>query len=288
MHSVESYVSGGWFTSEDGGAPFHDAVTGHQLGTVSSTGVDFGAVVDHGRSVGGAALRDLTFHERASMLRDVGKLLLSADTNEELYELSFSTGATREDSWVDIEGGAGVLMTYASKARRELPNGHVVIDGPTESLSRDGTFAATHIRTPRRGVFVQINAFNFPVWGMLEKFAPSFIAGVPSIVKPASQTAFLTEAAVRIIISSGLLPEGSLQLISGSVGDLFEHLNGQDSVGFTGSAATAQLLRSHPAVVTESVHFTAEADSLNAAVLSPSAGRTRPSSISSSTKWSRR
>jgi oxepin-CoA hydrolase/3-oxo-5,6-dehydrosuberyl-CoA semialdehyde dehydrogenase len=270
MRSLESHIGGRWQSPSESGAPFHDASTGEQLGTISSAGIDLGEAVVHGRSVGNPALRALTIHERASILRDVGKLLLSEPVKDELYALSLCTGATVADSAIDIDGGASVLLTYSSKARKELPNGHVIVDGPTETLSRDGSFAATHILTPRRGVFLQINAFNFPVWGMLEKFAPAFIAGVPSIVKPASQTAYLTEAAVRIILDSGLLPPGALQLICGSAGDVLDHLDGQDSVGFTGSAATARLLRAHPNIVERSVSFTAEADSLNSAILAPS------------------
>ncbi len=271
MRALESLVAGTWQAPTETGATLLDASNGEPVATISSAGVDMERMVRHGRSVGNPALRELTFHERAAILKDLGKLLLSDPVKEELYAISACTGATRSDSAIDIDGGASVLLTYSSKARRELPNGHVVVDGPTESLSRDGSFVATHIRTPKRGVFVQINAFNFPVWGMLEKFAPAFIAGVPSIVKPASQTAYLTEAAVRIMTDSGLLPEGALQLICGSAGDLLDHLDGQDSVGFTGSASTAALLRAHTNIISRSIPFTAEADSLNSAILAPSA-----------------
>ena len=267
--AVESYVLGGWHRG-DGGSTVHHAVTGDELVTVSSAGIDFGAVARYGRDVGGPALRDMTFHDRAAMLRAVGKHLLA--NTEHLYELSTATGATRADSWIDIEGGAGVLMAYSGKGRRELPNAKVWVDGEAESLSRDGSFLGTHIITPRRGVAVHINAFNFPCWGMLEKLAPTLLAGVPAIVKPASQTAFLTEAMVRDIIESGLLPEGALQLISGSAGDLLDHLGGQDGVAFTGSADTARMLRAHPSVVANAVRFNAEADSLNAAILGEAAG----------------
>ena len=270
MRALESLVAGSWHAPTGEGVPLHDASTGEVVATISSDGVDMAEMVRHGRRVGNPALRALTFHERAAILKELGKLLLSNEVKEQLYAVSACTGATVSDSAIDIDGGASVLLTYSSKARRELPNGHVVVDGPTESLSRDGSFVATHIRTPKRGVFVQINAFNFPVWGMLEKFAPAFIAGIPSIVKPASQTAYLTEAAVRIMMESGLLPEGSLQLICGSAGNLLDHLDGQDSVGFTGSAATAALLRAHPNIIARSIPFTAEADSLNSAILAPS------------------
>ncbi|MGI9608513.1 MAG: phenylacetic acid degradation bifunctional protein PaaZ [Acidimicrobiales bacterium] len=268
MKRLESFVGGRWMGAENG-APYVDAVTGEQLGTISSDGVDFAAAADYARTIGGPTLRALTFHQRAAILKDLGKLLLDESTKSPLYDVSFRTGATKSDSWIDIDGGASVLLTYASKARRELPNGTVALDGAPEILSRDASFLGAHLHTSRQGVAVQINAFNFPVWGMLEKFAPAFIAGVPSIVKPASPTAFLTEAAVRVIIDSGLLPDGTLQLICGSTGDLLDHLDGQDAVAFTGSASTARLLRAHPTVVANSVRFTAEADSLNAAVLAP-------------------
>jgi oxepin-CoA hydrolase/3-oxo-5,6-dehydrosuberyl-CoA semialdehyde dehydrogenase len=271
MQHLHSYVAGEWVRSNTEGVPFHNAVNGEQIGTISSDGVDFAAMVANGRDIGGPALRELTFHQRAALAKELGKLLLSAEVKDELYNISTATGATPNDSWIDIDGGASVLLTYASKGRKELPNAKVALDGAAEPLSRDGSFLGAHIHTPRSGVAVQINAFNFPVWGMLEKLAPALLAGVPSIVKPASQTAFLTEAAVRVIIESGILPDGVLQLICGSAGDLLDHLDGQDSVGFTGSATTAHLLRAHPNVVKRSVRFTAEADSLNAAVLAPSA-----------------
>ena len=268
MNVVESYVQGGWHRP-DGGVPILHAVTGDELATISSSGIDMEAVASYARTVGGPALRDMTFHDRAAMLRSVGKHLLA--NTDHLYEMSTATGATRADSWIDIEGGAGVLMAYSGKGRRELPNAKVWVDGEVEGLSRDGSFLGVHIVTPRHGVAVHINAFNFPCWGMLEKLAPTLLAGMPAIVKPASQTAFLTEAMVRDIIASGLLPDGSLQLISGSAGDLLDHLNGQDGVAFTGSAHTAQMLRVHPTIVANSVRFNAEADSLNAAILGESA-----------------
>lgn len=271
MRQLESFTVGDWQHGSDEGKPFHDARNGAQIGTISSAGVDFAAAVRHGREVGGPALRQLTFHQRGALAKELGKLLLSEDVKVALYETSMLTGATNTDSWIDIDGGASVLLTYASKARKELPNSTVALDGAPETLSRDSSFLGAHIHTSRTGVAVQINAFNFPVWGMLEKLGPSLIAGVPSIVKPASQTAFLTEAAVRVIIDSGILPEGALQLICGSAGDLLDHLDGQDSVGFTGSATTAHLLRSNRNIIEQSVRFTAEADSLNSAVLAPSA-----------------
>ena len=274
MHRVESYVAGSWHRPSGEGRPLRDAATGEAVAEMSPAEVDLGAAVEHGRAVGGPALRELTFHQRASILRNVGKLLLSDDAKEPLYELSYCTGATRADSSIDIEGGAGVLLAYASQARRELPNSTVAVDGAVEALSRDDSFSAVHILTSRTGVELQVNAFNFPVWGMIEKLAPAFIAGVPSIVKPASPTAYLAEAAVRLIIDSGLMPEGALQLVCASPGELdglLDRLGGQDSIAFTGSAATAAGLRAHPAVTERAARLNVEADSLNAAVLAPAA-----------------
>ena len=274
MHRVESYAMGSWHRPAAGGRTLLDAANGRSVAELSPTAIDMAAAVAYGRDVGGPALRELTFHQRASILRNVGKMLLADEAKEQLYDLSYCTGATRPDSWIDIEGGAGVLMSYAGKARRELPNSTVAVDGATEALSRDDSFSAVHVLSARKGVEVQINAFNFPVWGMLEKLAPAFIAGVPSIVKPASPTAYLAEAAVRLIVESGLLPEGALQLVcasSGELGSLLDCLGGQDSIAFTGSAATAAALRTHPAVTERASRLNVEADSLNAAVLTPGA-----------------
>ncbi len=269
MALLRSYVSGHWHVPTVEGAPLHDAVTGEEIARISSAGIDMAAALRHGREVGGPALRELTFHQRAALLKALGSTL--REHRDELYALSARTGATRNDSMVDVDGGIGVLLGYASKAKRELPNDTVYVDGAVEPLGRGGTFLGQHIATPLRGVAVQINAFNFPMWGPLEKFAPAFLAGVPSLVKPASQTAYLTEKLVELMIGSGLLPEGSLQLVSGSAGDLLDHLTEQDLVGFTGSASTAQHLRTHQAVVRSSVRFNAEADSLNCSILGPDA-----------------
>ncbi|WP_306999356.1 phenylacetic acid degradation bifunctional protein PaaZ [Amycolatopsis thermophila] len=266
---LRSYVSGGWQTGEGEGVPLHDAVTGAEVARISSAGIDMAAALDHGRRVGGPALRELTFHQRAALLKAVASHL--REHRDELYELSAKTGATLGDSKFDVDGGIGVLFAYSSKGKRELPNDTVYVDGNVEPLSKSGTFLGQHIATPLRGVAVQINAFNFPVWGPLEKFAPAFLAGVPSLVKPASQTAYLTERVVELIIESGLVPEGALQLISGSAGDLLDHLTEQDLVSFTGSASTAQKLRTHPVVVRHAVRFNAEADSLNCSILGPDA-----------------
>ncbi len=208
------------------------------------------------------------------MLKDLANAVMAR--KEELYELSYATGATRTDGWIDIEGGAGTLFSFSSKGRRELPNGRVLIDGAMEPLSRGGSFVGQHVFTPLQGVAVHINAFNFPVWGMLEKLGPTLLAGVPAIVKPASATGYLTEACVRIMIEADVLPKGALQLIMGSTGDLMDHLTCQDVVSFTGSAATAMKLQSHPVIARESVRFVAERDSLNASILGPDAAPGTP------------
>ncbi|MEQ3552934.1 phenylacetic acid degradation bifunctional protein PaaZ [Pseudonocardia nematodicida] len=267
---LRSYVSGDWYTAPDEGRPVYDAVTGEEIARVSTTGLDVAAALDHARRVGGPALRELTFHQRAALLKAVGQYL--REHREELYAASKRTGATLADSRFDVDGGIGVLLGYASKAKRELPDDTVYVEGTVEPLGKGGTFLGQHVLTPLRGVAVQINAFNFPVWGPLEKFAPAFLAGVPTLVKPATPTAALTAVLIERIVASGLLPEGSLQFAAGSLGDAFEHLTGQDLVAFTGSAATAQTLRGHPAIVRNSVRFTAEADSLNLAALGPDAG----------------
>lgn len=266
---LRSHVSGDWHTSTGEARPLFDAVTGEEIARISSAGVDFGAALDHGRRTGGPALRELTFHQRAALLKALGGHL--REHREELYAVSAQTGSTLFDSKFDIDGGIGVLLAYASKAKRELPNDTVYVDGAVEPLGRGGTFLGQHICTPLHGVAVQVNAFNFPVWGPLEKFAPAFLAGVPSLVKPASPTAFLTAKLFEIIVDSGLLPEGTCQFVAGSVGDMFDHLTGQDLVSFTGSASTAQTLRTHPAIVRHAVRFSAEADSLNLSALGPDA-----------------
>lgn len=267
---VPSFIAGEWRTPQsEGGTEVRDASTGELLATVTNDKLDVAAAVDYGRGTGHQELAKLSLHERALKLKELALYL--NERRKDLYEISFKTGATKIDSMVDIDGGIGVLFTFSSKGRRELPNSNVILDGPTEPLSKDGSFIGTHIYTAMSGVVVQVNAFNFPVWGMLEKFAPAFIAGVPTIVKPATPTGYLTEAAVRMMLESGILPEGSLQLLSGSARDLMDHLDYRDMFAFTGSAATASKLKSHPNVIDGGVRFAAETDSLNAAILGPDA-----------------
>ena len=273
MTVLRSYVQGGW-SAPDSGDPVHDAVTGEVVAEVSSAGIDMGGALDHGRRVGGPALRELTFHQRAALAKSVGLML--REHRDELYALSARTGATLGDSKFDIDGGIGVLLGYASKTKRELPNDKIYVEGAVEPLSRGGTFVGQHVLTPLHGVAVQINAFNFPVWGPLEKLAPALIAGVPSLIKPASQTAYLTARVVELIVESGLLPEGAIQLVCGGAGDLLDHLTEHDLLGFTGSASTAQRLRTHPNIVARSVRFNAEADSLNCSILGPDAAAGTP------------
>jgi oxepin-CoA hydrolase/3-oxo-5,6-dehydrosuberyl-CoA semialdehyde dehydrogenase len=258
-----------WVEGDGSGTTLTSAVNGEPLANITSSGLDFAAILGHARTVGGKNLRKLTFHERAEILKSLARYL--TEHKQELYRLSFETGATKGDSWIDIDGGISTLFVFSSKGRREMPNDHVYLDGSPEAISRNGTFVGQHIYTPKLGAAVHINAFNFPCWGMLEKLAPALLAGVPAIVKPASSTAYLTEAMVRLIHASGLLPEGALQLVCGSVGNLFDHLNCQDTIAFTGSKSTAEFLQQHPRVVSESVTFTAETDSLNCSILGPDA-----------------
>ena len=270
-----NYAADAWYEAPAGSrAEVESAVTGETIAVTGSEGLDFAAMLRHARTVGGPALRRMTFHERAWMLKDLANAIMAR--KEELYELSYETGATRTDGWIDIEGGAGTLFSFSSKGRRELPNARILIDGAMEPLSKGGTFVGQHVYTPLQGVAVHINAFNFPVWGMLEKLGPTLLAGVPAIVKPASATGYLAEAAFRIMIEAGVLPPGALQLVMGGVGDLFDHLTLQDVVSFTGSAQTAMKLQSHPVIARESVRFIAERDSLNASILGPDAAPGTP------------
>ncbi|HYM44312.1 MAG TPA: phenylacetic acid degradation bifunctional protein PaaZ [Steroidobacteraceae bacterium] len=266
---LESYAAGRWRAGSGDGSALRDATTGEVVARASTVGADSAAMLGWARDVGGPNLRRLTFHERAGLLKALAQDLMAH--KDDFYPVSFATGATRNDSWIDIDGGISTLFVYASKGRRELPDGHVYVDGGVEALSKTGTFVGQHVCVPLEGAAVHINAFNFPVWGMLEKLAPTLLAGVPAIVKPATQTAYLTERVFRRILASGILPEGAVQLICGGVGDLFEHLTCQDVVSFTGSASTALKLRQHPVVTAHSVRFTAETDSLNSSILGPDA-----------------
>jgi oxepin-CoA hydrolase/3-oxo-5,6-dehydrosuberyl-CoA semialdehyde dehydrogenase len=270
---VPSFVSGAWWTpAEDADAVVvRDASTGAEAARVSSRGVDLAGALEYARTVGQHSLGELTFHQRAVLLKQFAQAL--TERKAELYELAKTAGATQRDSLIDVDGGIGVLFTYSSKGRRELPNATMYLDGPAETLAKDGSFLGRHVYTRLPGVAVQINAFNFPSWGPLEKFAPAFLAGVPSLVKPATPTAHLTEAWVRILLETGLVPDGALQLVSGAVPGLFDLLRLGDLVAFTGSASTADALR---AQAPEGVRFTAETDSINASVLGPDASPGTP------------
>ena len=269
-----NYAADAWTRGAGDLRSIPSAIDGAEVARTGSDGLDFAAMLDHARTVGGPALRAMTFHERARMLKALGLAIM--ERKEELYALNPHSGATRGDGWIDIDGGALTLLSYSSTGRKKLPDAHVLLDGEQEPLAKDPGFVGQHILTPKQGAAVHINAFNFPVWGMLEKVAPTLLAGMPCIVKPATATSYLTEAAFRIMIETGVLPEGAVQLIVGGVGDLFEHLTGQDVVSFTGSAATAGKLKNHPTVLRESVTFVAEQDSLNASVLGPDAGPESP------------
>lgn len=265
---TKSYVCGEWLEGKGAGREVLHAVNGKPVAQVSSEGIDFARVLEYGRDKGGAALREMTIHERAGALKAVAKHLTSK--KEEFYALAAQSGTTRRDDQVDIDGGIGTLFSYSGIARREFANEKYIVEGDVERLSGDGSFSARHILVPKRGVSIHINAFNFPCWGMLEKIAPSLIAGVPAVVKPATSTAYLTEAVVREIIAAKILPEGALQLICGGTGDLFDHLTEQDAVTFTGSAHTGQMLRQHPNIIAKSIPFNMEADSLNCSILGQS------------------
>ena len=264
---LESYAAGRWTTPDDEGKPLLDAATGVEVARWSTGAPDLAEMATYARTVGGPALRALSFHERAGMLKALGKHLMSLKA--EFHELSLHTGATRFDGMADIEGGVGTIFTSGSVGTRELPNDTVVLDGDPVPLGKGGTFVGQHVFTSRPGVCVQINAFNFPVWGMLEKLGPAFLAGMPTIVKPAGQTAYVTELVVRRIIESGLLPEGTLQLLCGSPAGLLDELVVADHVAFTGSAHTGGLLRTHTNVLHGGVTLGVEADSLNCSVLGP-------------------
>lgn len=261
---LQNYASGKWISGEGEGQKLFNAITGDEIGTASSKGLDFAAMMDYARKTGGPALRKMTFQERGRMLKALAIHLQSKKEN--FYSVSWATGATRTDSWIDIEGGIGNLFAYAS-LRRQFPDETFCLDGEAAKLSKGGSFIGHHICVPKEGVAIHINAFNFPVWGMLEKIAVNLLAGVPAIVKPATLTSFLTEAVVKEIAASGILPTGALQLICGSANGILDHVISQDIVTFTGSASTGKMLKSHPRILEEAVPFNMEADSLNCCVL---------------------
>lgn len=264
MTKLENYIKGSWVQGDGDGQALYDAVTGQEIAHATTKGLDFKGMLDYARNTGNPSLRRLTFHERGNMLKALALHLRKH--LEKFYSISYKTGATKADSWVDIEGGIGNLFANAS-LRRKFPNESFCIDGESHSLGKANTFMGTHILVPKEGVVVHINAFNFPVWGMLEKIAVNLLAGMPAIVKPATISSYLTEAVVKEIIASKILPDGALQLICGSAGDLLDHVTSQDVVTFTGSASTGLLLKSNPNILKENVPFNMEADSLNCIVL---------------------
>ncbi len=266
---LKNYALGQWVEGTGKSTTLLHAVTGEPVAEASSGGLDFKAMTEYARTVGGPKLRVLTFHQRAAMLKAMAKHLM--EKKDAFYALSAATGATKTDSWVDIDGGIGTLFAYSSRGRREFPNETFHVEGPVEPLSKHGTFVGRHICVPLEGVALHINAFNFPCWGMLEKLAPTLLAGVPAIVKPATATSYLTEMMFREMIAANILPEGAIQLICGSAGDLLSHVTEQDAVAFTGSAATGRMLKESKAVVDHAVRFNMEADSLNCAILGPDA-----------------
>lgn len=274
VHTISSFAAGQWIAPGAGARNIASAITGKVIATAGNDALDVEAMLDHARTVGGPALRALTFHDRARMLKALALHL--RDHRQALYDLSFDTGATQSDHLIDIDGGIGTMLVFASKGRKEMPDSHVYLDGEVEQLSRNGTFQGLHICTPLQGAAIHINAFNFPVWGMLEKLAPTLLAGVPAIVKPATNSCYVTELCVRLMLDSGLLPPGALQLVSGGLGDMLDHLTCQDAVAFTGSADTALKLRSNPLILQNNTRFTCEADSLNASILGPDAAPGTP------------
>ncbi|MCG2586241.1 phenylacetic acid degradation bifunctional protein PaaZ [Massilia sp. TS11] len=264
--TLQSLIAGRWI-GQAAAAPLRSALTNQVIYHTHAEAIDFAEATDYARRTGIPGLMALDFQQRALRLKELALYLM--ERKEQLYAISHQTGATRPDSWVDIEGGIGTLFAYASMGRNELPSSNVLHEGPALSLSKGGSFAGTHILVPRGGIAVHINAFNFPIWGLLEKFAPTFLAAMPCIAKPATATSYLTEALVRLIADSGLIPAGALQLVIGATGDLLDRLNGHDVVTFTGSADTANKLRANRNILNQSIPFNAEADSLNCAILAP-------------------
>lgn len=274
VQDIKSFVAGHWVGTDSAAREIRSAITGDVIARAGNASLDVAAMLAHARTIGGPNLRAMTFHQRARMLKALALHL--GQHKDQLYEISFATGATQKDHLIDIDGGIGTMLVFASKGRRDMPDAHIYLDGGVEKLSRNGTFLGQHICTPLQGVAVHINAFNFPVWGMLEKLAPTLLAGVPAIVKPATASCYVAELAVRIMLESRLLPEGALQLVSGGVGDMLDHLTTQDVVSFTGSADTALQLRSSPNILRNSIRFIAEQDSLNASILGPDAAPDTP------------
>jgi oxepin-CoA hydrolase/3-oxo-5,6-dehydrosuberyl-CoA semialdehyde dehydrogenase len=264
MAKLENFILGRWITGDGEGQPLFNAVTGEQIATASTKGIDFKDILQYARTTGNPGLRNMSFHERGLMLKNLALHL--RNHLDKFYQISYQTGATKADSWVDIEGGIGNLFSYAS-LRRKFPDEPYCLDGEHHVLGKANTFMGHHLLVPKEGVAVHINAFNFPVWGMLEKIAVNLLAGMPAVVKPATVTSFLTEAVVREIIASGILPDGALQLVCGSAGDMLQHVTEQDVVTFTGSASTGLMLKSTPSILSQNVPFTMEADSLNCIVL---------------------
>lgn len=271
--ALNSYAAGKWIAPSGNTTKLKSAIDGRVIAELGAR-LDFAAMLDHARKVGGPALRAMTFHERAAALKAVAQYL--NERRDALYELSYDTGATKPDSMIDIDGGIGTLFVFSSKGRRELPDDVIYVDGGIEQFGKSGAFLGQHVATSLQGVAVHINAFNFPVWGMLEKLAPTLLAGVPAIVKPASATAWLAEAAFRMIVESGVLPDGAVQFVAGSTGDLLDRLGSQDVVSFTGSAATANMLRGNRRILENATRFIAEQDSLNATILGPDAAPGTP------------
>ncbi len=267
LHQISSFAKGQWVAPGDGARPIRSAITGAEIARAGNDRLDFAGMLAFARETGGPALRAMTFHDRARMLKALALYL--NEHKQAMYDLAYDTGATKADSFIDIDGGIGTVFVFASKGRREMPDDRVHVDGAIEQLSRNGTFLGMHVCTPLQGAAIHINAFNFPVWGMLEKLAPTLLAGVPAIVKPATASCQVAQACVRLIDQSGILPRGAVQMIAGGTGDLLDHVGSQDVISFTGSAQTALRLRSRENILREAVRFVAEQDSLNASILGP-------------------
>ncbi len=270
VQQVGSFAAGEWLAPGGGARPIASAITGKVIAEAGNDALNASGMLEFARGQGGPALRAMTFHQRAKMLKALALYL--NERKQALYDISFETGATQSDHMIDIDGGIGTLFVFASKGRREMPDSQVYLDGGLEQLGRTGAFMGQHVCTPLQGVAVHINAYNFPVWGMLEKLAPSILAGVPAIVKPATATCYVTELCVRMLLESGILPVGALQFVAGGLGDMLDRLGAQDVVAFTGSADTALKLRSNPVILSNSVRFAAEQDSLNSSILGPDVG----------------